>query len=93
MIDKPLSAMIDGDELVIRIGIGTLAFAAEHLKPLPYEILRVIDKAEFANDVRAELMREEEDGSSMLTDVLDAASIAAWENGSIGCHEVRTLEE
>lgn len=88
-INRRLCCMIEDGELVIRIGIETLAFAAEHmnLSDGSGRSIRVCDVPEFAKDVRAELMREEEDGSSPLTNVLDKACLDAWEEGSIGCHD------
>ena len=87
--DSPLRCKIEGNELVVRIGIDTLAFAAENMPELfdqKYQI-KVCNKKEFAKDAAGELLSEEEDGSSILSDALDKASMAAWENGSFGCHD------
>lgn len=43
---------------------------------------QIEDKVGFANDVLGELLAEREDGSSLLTDLFDAASQNAIENGS-----------
>lgn len=87
--ERPLTCEIEGGELVVRIGISVLAFAAQNIQTLfdHEEELKVCDEMEFAKDVCRALGSEEEDGSSLLTDVLDKASVVAWEDGSIGCHE------
>lgn len=88
-LDRPLQCEIEGDELVIRIGIDVLAFAAENIQEVfdHEKEIKVCDKREFAKDVCRAMMHEEENGNNLLTDVFDKASIAAWEDGSIGCHE------
>lgn len=90
-----LHAAVVGDELVIRIGVATLAHAClaagfawnllgEHSATLdPREHCKVTDLHGFAEDVRSALLNEAEDGSSKLTNVLDAAMQAAVEDGSL----------
>jgi len=88
--DAPLRVAVQGDQLVIRIGIDTLAFSAEHCQRFydpvtnaerPY--VRVVDNDILAIDVRRELLREEEDGTNPLHVVLDNAIVAAFGNGSL----------
>jgi hypothetical protein len=95
---QPLSVTITQDGvLTIEIGIDTLAFAAlysEHAwklagedsgKPtsiMPDKLLKVTDKYGFATDVLETLKAEAEDGSSLLTEMLDAAAQKAIEDGS-----------
>ena len=91
MKDRPLQATIIDDELIVRIGVDTLAFAAEHVG-LPvrgfgetvYPHWKVTDAAELARDVCRKLSHEAEDGSSRLTQLLDKAIIEAYEDGSTG---------
>jgi len=87
--------IIDG-KLVISIGIETLAWASDHSDlSMPYNKeandfvpkWKVIDPLEFAADVARELRREAEDGSSLLTRVLDKAIEEAIEQGSLGVEE------
>lgn len=95
--DKPLTVNVTGDgELVIRIGIGTLAWASDHQENNnPFDekangfrrLFRVTDAVEFAREVRVELCREEEDGSTPLTDLLDKVCWNAIENGCFGIEE------
>ena len=82
--------------LVIRIGLASLAFAADHSDLFnPYDPekndfvrqFQVTDEEEWAEDVRRELTREEEDGSSMLTNLFDKAFEKALDQGSIGVEE------
>lgn len=91
--DRPLGIAIEGGELVIRIGIDTLKFAAEHCPRFYSEdVLRgamgpyvtVTDAEELAKDVRRELFREEEDGSTPFGDLLDKCIEAARDDGSAG---------
>ena len=93
MIDAPLECKLENDELVVRIGIRTLEFAAQRREPFTeYDnklgdwrvYWRVIDPLEFAKDVKHELLREEEDGSSPLTNLLDLACTNALDQGSLG---------
>lgn len=79
----PLRAAIINGVLKISIGIGTLAFAAEHDDNLGFTDLTVMNQAEFAKDVLRELNREAEDGSTLVTRVLDKAITNAIEDGSI----------
>lgn len=94
MVDTPLKCEVEGDELVIRIGLNTLVHAAENC-PLfyngtpgtfpPYE--KVIDAGELADDVRRELLREEEDGTTPLHILFDNAIEKARDDGSLAFSE------
>lgn len=75
-----LKAKIIGGNLVISIGIATLAFAAEECDGNPK--VEILDAKQLATDVIAELESEDEVGASMLTDIFDGAVTAAMENGS-----------
>lgn len=92
--DQPLSCKIADDELVIRIGIDTLAFSCERCDD-PFwcynEVVgdfvqqwKVIDNQEWAVDVARELNREGEDGSTSLTRLIDKMFVKAMEHGSLG---------
>jgi hypothetical protein len=88
--DQPLSVAVEGEQLVVRIGIDTLAHSAGHCPQFydyrtsrpdgPYKT--IIDPEQLAKDVHRELLREEEDGSSPLSDLLDQAIVAAFYDGS-----------
>ena len=86
--ERRLTVEIKRGELVIRIGIGTLAFCADEC-PLFYNgekdksDVRVINPDEWAKDVARELDQEEEDGSTLVTEMLDKAMSNAVDNGSI----------
>lgn len=84
----PLSCSIVGDLLMISIGIDTLAHATvtECLvrdSGIPVGIT-ILDKHEFARDVARAINAEREDGSTLLTDLLDKAAVMAFEDGSLG---------
>ena len=86
---QPLTIGVEGDELVIRIGVDTLQFAfeiGEDNQPFDDEVndfrrsWKVTDKHKFARGVGNALCNEEEDGSTPLTKVLDEAYIHAVED-------------
>lgn len=86
---QPLTIGVEGEELVIRIGVDTLQFcfeAGEDNLPWDDEIqdfirsFKVTDKYKFAKGVGNALCNEEEDGSTPLTKILDEAFIDAVEN-------------
>jgi hypothetical protein len=90
--DTPLSCQVVDDELVIRIGIDVLAFAAQSRQPFNIwddeaikwiQKIEVVDNLEWAKDIRNELSREEEDGSSPLTNLFESAFEKAVDQGSI----------
>ena len=96
---RPLTVGVEGNELVIRIGVDTLVFAFEtgdDNNPFDDEAndfrraYKVVDKYEFAKEVGNGLCQEKEDGSTPLTDVLDAAYIYAVE-GAGGVEEDRRI--
>lgn len=96
MKDTPLSVKIVDGDLVIRIGVDTLAFCFDRHeennqwdegKEDFIQKLKIIDPDGFAKDVLIEMGREEENGSTPLTDFLDAMSQAAVEQGSIYVEE------
>ncbi len=88
--DTPLQVNIEDGQLVIRIGVDTLAFCAlaKHGGPLA-ENERVTDSTQFTEDVITELVREEENGDTPLTALLDEMIRMATENG---CIAIRTLK-
>lgn len=86
-----LSCAIHDDEIVIRIGIGVLARAAENhpdfWEPDQPPKIEIIDEREFAVDVANELSREDEIGASAISRMIDQAIVDAYENGSTACKE------
>lgn len=83
-MNTPIKCSVEGTDLVMRIGIGTLAFAAKKKNGGPIENhVRIVDKTELAKDVANELMRENEIGNFPMADYLDKAIEAAAESGSV----------
>lgn len=89
--DTPLQCKIEGDELVIRIGLATLQTAAEncelfyndeHNDAPPY--IKVDDQAAFAAEVAGHLMKEGETGESILSKAIDQAFEEAVGDGCDG---------
>src|SRR6267142_452245 len=85
----PLTIGVEGDQLVIRIGVDTLAFCFEVSDDnQPYDgkvgdfrrAWKVTDTHKFAEGVGRGLRIEEEDGSTPLTKVFDEACIRAIED-------------
>lgn len=92
----PLAVAIEDGALVIRIGIQTLAHAvtysdwAHQYDDEACDYFRdfaISDAHQFAVDVGNMMQREEEDGSSLLTNFIDKASLDAVGDGSLGIHE------
>lgn len=93
----PLSCKVIAGQLIIRIGVETLAFSAAHHpdffdpeKPTENAHIVVTDQRQFAKDVKAELEKEDEIGNSPLTQLLDAAMRNAVEAGSAAIDEKKT---
>jgi hypothetical protein len=91
---NPLTAKVENGELVIRIGVDTLAYAAaignrfHYFDPSKNEYMRsvaITDAAQFAKDVGHAMTNESEDGSSALTNFLDQMAEDAIGDGSEGC--------
>ncbi len=80
--DQPLVIAIENNQLVIRIGIDTLAYAVEAGDSFQEGEGKVIDKAAFAKDLTFALQEEEEDGTNRVHRLFDDAAIAVVENGS-----------
>lgn len=94
--EAPLSVRLEYDQIVIRVGIDTLAFCAENGEAFQeyneatgkYERLyRVENARQFADDVVLALNKEEEDGTTPVHTLLDKAIEAAADNGSLGLYE------
>lgn len=92
--DTPLRARVTSGVLTIEIGVDTLAFSAIH-SPYTYalagdrttregleERFKITNARGFALDVKRELFDEAEDGSSLLTKLLDDACVKAIEEGA-----------
>lgn len=90
--EAPLFVGVVKDELVIRIGLATLADGyenSEHGQPFDErrnEFLhaKVTDPAAFAAEVHLQLVDEEEDGSTPVTKLLDKVCAKAVEDGGDG---------
>lgn len=79
--DQPLRIGIEEEQLVIRIGISTLAFAVKAGDDWGGE--DITDELQFAKDVIHEFEREDEEGSTRFHYLLDKLANQAAENGSL----------
>jgi hypothetical protein len=91
--DQRLVVEVKDDELVVRIGIDTLAFAANEsdtFKPYDDQVgdwvqkYKVINPIAFAGDIKRAMLDEAEDGSSPLSRFLDKMDDAALDDGADG---------
>ena len=82
-LDTPLKVEVTDSELVIRIGVNTLAHGvlAENGGPIN---LKVIDPMLLAKGISLAMGREAEDGATPLTDFIDAMAVAAEDDGTDG---------
>lgn len=82
--DEPLQVAVIGGRLVISIGVRTLAFAVANSPDHEGDPIRITDPMAAAKEIRVELVREEEDGTTEVHKLLDRAAFDAWENGGEG---------
>lgn len=89
--DKPLGCEVEGEQLVIRIGVSTLAWAAKKRNggPVP-DNLGMVDKPQWAKDVANRIMHEDEVGNTMLCEMLDEAMQSAMDDGSTALRYPKT---
>jgi len=82
-MNKPLTCEVEGDNLVISIGISTLSWAAKKCNGgvIPKNI-HIIDERQWAKDVAIEIIKEDEIGNSMLNKMMDKAMDEAFNSGS-----------
>ena len=90
-MDTPLTCKIEDDCLVVRIGVGTIAVAATRCEYFwdgesgtDVPCVKVDDDRIFADEVLRMLLVEAENGSTLLTDMIDQAIINAVEGGCEG---------
>jgi hypothetical protein len=92
----PLTVSVKSGRLVVAVGVEVLAHALKFAdwsisfdedKQDYLQRYRVTDATELAKDVMHAMLHEREDGSSPLSDFLDAMTQAAIEDGCIGVEE------
>jgi len=93
---NPLTVKMERGALVIRIGAEVLAHALkfadwairlDEAKDDYIQPYKVTDATELAKDVIHAMLREEEDGSTPLSDFLDKMTESAIEDGTLGVEE------
>lgn len=97
---RGLGASIEGNDLVIRVDLKVLAFAFEHSEyNTPYQMdqqgnydyreqFKITNTKKFAEEVVRALYDEREDGSNLMTDLMDKACQDAVESGCEGVEEI-----
>ena len=78
-IESPLCVRMDGHRLIITVGINRLQ-GNEYHPTIPE--LQINSPTMWANDIKTELEREDEQGASLLTRMFDFAIQSAIDNGS-----------
>lgn len=96
--DSTLKVAVEDGEIRISVGIETMLIVCggELIATADYSnpgMFRVTDSAGFADDVRRELEREEEDGTTPVHRMLDMALNEAVESGSEHVQEVEEDED
>lgn len=83
MRNQQLQVEIKDGRMEITIGVDLLCFAIEH-GPIGAG-LTITDNDVFSGEIRSQLLIEEEDGSTPVHRMLDAAASEACEQGAYGC--------
>ncbi len=81
--NSPLSVKVVKDQLVISIGVSTLAYALQN-GPEPFGA-RITNEKGFAKDV-ARALEDGDEGGTPLERLLDEMANHAIENGSVHVH-------
>lgn len=91
--EMPLRCKAIGGDIDMGIGMGTLCFAAENhpdfwdgVSGISVPNIKITDVQEFALEVARAINDEAEDGSTLLTRMLDKAIAKAVESGCEGAH-------
>jgi len=91
---RPLKVTVAGGKLTIEIGIDVLSYAVVHSDwANPWDDGRndyirtfsIMNPEFFAGDVKAAMLREQEDGSSPLSNFLDSVTKDAVDDGTVAC--------
>ena len=85
---QQLKVEIVDDRLVISVGVGLAAFAVQTPDATDWpDDYYISDPAVFATEIVRALEDEEEDGTTLVHRMLDAAAVTALENGALGAEE------
>lgn len=82
MKDKPLECKVENDQLIISIGVDTLAFADTERTGL-----KILNPLEYAKDVANSMADEDDIGATPLTRFIDKMMQSAVDNGSMWVEE------
>ncbi len=78
MKDSPLSVKITNDQLIISIGINTLAFASAWENGGPVKNPEIEDAQKWAEAIVAEMERDEQEKTIPINGFLDKMIEKAW---------------
>lgn len=82
--EKPLTLVIEDDQLKISIGVDVLQHACEIGRAYGNGDIQITDQDEFLSGLARELEREDEDGGTLLHRAFDSAVSEMLENGEHG---------
>ena len=100
--DSELKVEIENEELVLRVGISALCMAVRQCQIIYNAVMdangdeaavEITDEAVFAKEILSALMVEEEDGSTLVHQMLDSAAECAIEQGCEGIEFHKTKDE
>jgi len=80
--DQPLSAQVEDEQLVIKIGVCRLAKSSEHDEGSMFRDKKIFDPKQLCEDICEAMNREDDQGRTPLMDFIDNMQQAAIENGS-----------
>jgi len=82
--EKPLTLVIEDDQLKISIGVDQLQHACEIGRAYGNGDIQITDQDEFLSGLVRELEREDEDGGTLLHRAFDSAVSEMLESGERG---------
>jgi hypothetical protein len=91
-LKKSGQALIEGDEIVIRVAIEALPTIVD-ASPLAPAEFSVTDAVTFAAELVKELNREEEDGTTPIHRMFDVVILEAIEQGADGVEDYSDPED
>ena len=91
--NQGLTVALEGDRLVISIGIDALMTASRGADDWPEDELEITDPDAFAASIVRGLEQEEEDGTTPVHLAIDTAVMWAVENGEPGVGEIGSGDE
>ena len=91
--DQQVDVKIENGRFIITAGIDLVCHAVMYgTEPSLSRTFKVKDPDKFADEIRIELEREEEDGTNLIHRAFDKAALEAIENGAEGVEEAQEVD-